>query len=83
MTDLGAVLEQLKQQRQEAESRLRTLDEAVAALSKIVEENLLLRGARQRKYRLSEAARERISNAQKERWAKLREKPTKPTKQTK
>ena len=80
MTDLGAVLEQLKHKRQEAESRLRRLDEAIAALGAIAEENLLLRKAGQRKYRLSEAARQRISSAQKERWAKMREKSTKPTK---
>jgi hypothetical protein len=80
MTDLGAVLEQLKLERNEAESRLRSLNEAIAALGKILEENVQLNPKRQRPYRLSEAARERISTAQKERWAKIRDEPTKSNK---
>ena len=76
MTDLGAVLEQLKKERNEAESRLRSLNDAIAALGKILEQNVRLDKG-QRPYRLSEAARERISAAQRDRWAKIRDKQTK------
>ena len=80
MADLGAVLEQLKQERQQAEGRLRKLEEAIAVLSKVTTEDWTSsRHGSRRQYRLSEEARERISSAQRARWAKLREKSTKKT----
>ena len=68
MTDLGAVLEQLKQERAK-------LDQAIAALSGVV-------GGKDRKRRrgkrtLSAAARKRIGDAQRARWAKVRAKKAK------
>ncbi len=75
MADLGAVLEQLKMERQQAEGRLRKLEEAIAVLSKVTaEDSASLRGGGRRRYQLSEAARERIAAAQRARWAKVREK---------
>ncbi len=81
MADLVAVLEQLKQEREQAEGRLRKLEEAIAVLSKVTTEDLGSSGnGGRRQYRLSPAARERISAAQRARWAKLREKTTKANK---
>ncbi|HEY6765529.1 MAG TPA: hypothetical protein VI386_12210 [Candidatus Sulfotelmatobacter sp.] len=78
MADLAAVLEQLKEERQQAVGRLRKLEEAIAVLSKVTTEDSTLssEGGR-RQYRLSPAARERIAAAQRARWAKAREKSTK------
>jgi hypothetical protein len=77
MADLVAVLEQLKQERQQAEGRLRKLEEAIAVLSKVTTgESALSSNGGRRRYRLSEAARERIASAQRARWAKVREKTT-------
>jgi hypothetical protein len=68
MTDLGAVLEQLKQERAK-------LDQAIAALSGVVGGNG--RKRRRGKRRLSAAARKRIGDAQRARWAKARAKKEK------
>jgi hypothetical protein len=64
MTDLGAVLAQLKAERAR-------LDKAIAALSGVVGGRV---GARRGKPRLSAAARKRIAAAQRARWAKVRAK---------
>jgi hypothetical protein len=80
MTDLVAVLEQLKQEREQAEGRLRKLEEAIAVISKVTtEDSGSSRHGGRRQYRLSEAARERIAAAQRARWAKVREKSTRKT----
>jgi len=62
MSDLGAVLEQLKAERAK-------LDKAIAALSGVTGNSS---GGARRK--LSAAARERIAAAQRKRWAKFRKK---------
>lgn len=62
MTDLSAVLVQLKKERDK-------LDRAIAALS-----HGSTRGRSAGKRRLSAAARLRIANAQRARWAKFRAK---------
>ena len=61
MTDLGAVLAQLKQERDK-------LDRAIAALSGVGGVG------RSGKRRLSAAARKRIADAQRARWAKFKAK---------
>jgi hypothetical protein len=76
MADLDAVLEQLKKERQKAEGELRQLEKVIATLSKVTIKSLPSRG-KGLKPRLSEAARERIAAAQRERWAKVREKAKK------
>jgi hypothetical protein len=76
MTELGAVLEQLKQERKRAEGELRQLEEVIAALSKMTGRRSSRFGNRA-KHRLSAAARERIAAAQRARWAKVREKAKK------
>jgi hypothetical protein len=63
MTDLGAVVAQLKKERNK-------LDKAIAALSGITGGGGGGRGRR----RLSAAARERIAAAQRARWAKFKAK---------
>jgi hypothetical protein len=69
MSELGAVLGQLKQERQRVESELRQLNQAIQALSKIAEGNPGTRGRVKRT--MSVAARKRIAAAQKARWAKF------------
>jgi hypothetical protein len=59
MTDLGAIVAQLKQERDK-------LDRAIAALSGV--------GAGGGRRKLSAAARERIAAAQRARWAKYKAK---------
>jgi len=68
MTDLGAVLEQLKEERA-------NLDRAIAALSGVV--GGATSNGRTGKRRLSAAARKRIADAQRARWAKVRAKKAK------
>ena len=78
MTELGAVLEQLKQERKRAEGELRQLEEVNAALSKMTgHSRRSSRFGKRAKHRLSVAARERIAAAQRARWAKVRAKAKK------
>ena len=63
MTDLRAVVEQLKKERDQ-------LDKAIVALSGITDKTAAVRGRR----RLSAAARARIAAAQRARWAKQKAK---------
>lgn len=65
MTDLGAVLAQLKQERDK-------LDRAIAALSGFAGTSGRSRKTGKRK--LSAAARKRIADAQRARWAKFKAK---------
>lgn len=65
MTDLGAVVEQLRKEREK-------LDRAIAALSGIGARKS--GGQRTGKRRLSAAARKRIAAAQRARWAKFKAK---------
>jgi hypothetical protein len=76
MADLDAVLEQLKKERQKAEGELKQLEKVIATLSKVTTRTSQSR-SKGMKPRLSEAARERIAAAQRERWAKVREKAKK------
>jgi vacuolar-type H+-ATPase subunit I/STV1 len=71
MTDLAAVLEQLKKERKQVENKLRKLEDAIAVLCEVVSEDV--NKAKHKSSRLSETARARISTAQKLRWAKMRE----------
>ena len=64
MTDLGAVLAQLKKERDK-------LDRAITALSGVTGGKT---GGRTGKRRLSAAARKRIADAQRARWAKYKAK---------
>ena len=65
MTDLGAVLAQLKKERDK-------LDRAIAALSGVTGNKA--GGARPSRRKLSAAARKRIADAQRARWAKFKAK---------
>jgi hypothetical protein len=74
MTDLDAVLEQLKQARKRAEGELKQLEKVIASLSKVtIRSSRISPGAGKHMIRrLSAAARERIAAAQRTRWAKVR-----------
>ena len=69
MTEIGAVLGQLKQERARVAAELRQLDQAVQALSKIAGVNRST--GRRVKRTMSVAARRRIAVAQRARWTKF------------
>ncbi|MGH9498161.1 MAG: hypothetical protein ACRD3L_03385 [Terriglobales bacterium] len=69
MSELGAVLGQLKQERASVAAELRQLDRAIQALSKVAGGNS--GGGRRVKRTMSVAARKRIAAAQRARWAKF------------
>ena len=75
MANLGQILKQLRGERSRTQKELSRLDDAIAAFKKLVG-NKNLGSARARKPRvrrkLSAAARKKIAQAQKARWAKLR-----------
>jgi len=71
MTDLGAVLEQLKKERAQLDKAITALGGVVGIISGTPSSN----GRGRRK--LSVAARERIAAAQRKRWAKVRAKAAK------
>lgn len=70
MGQLGAVLEQLKQERQRLQNELKQLNQAIRALAG-VGKSTSQRGSHRV---ISAAARKRIAAAQKARWAKFRAK---------
>ncbi len=74
MANLGQILKQLRRERSRTRKELSRLDDAIAAIEKLVGNNP--EPARARKLRarrkLSAATRKSIGRAQKARWAKLR-----------
>jgi hypothetical protein len=74
MTELGVMLEQLKQERRQLVGELGQLDQAIKALTNLAVTVRKQRGgANGRATRhISAAARKRIAAAQKARWAKFR-----------
>ena len=75
MASLGRTLTQLRKEHFKAQSEVERLEEAIAAIQKLVGRrrgaSYAGRGRRPRR-RLSAAARRRISLAHKARWAKVR-----------
>lgn len=69
MSNLMAVLGQLKQERTRVDAELRQLDQAIQALSKVAGGNKV--AGRRGVHRMSVAARKRIAAAQRARWAKF------------
>jgi hypothetical protein len=72
MSELGAVVEQLKKKRNTLVVELRQLDRAIKALSGLGFTSQNRNGNHRAKRTLSAAARQRIAAAQRARWAKLR-----------
>ena len=75
MANLGQILKQLQEQRSRAKKEVERLDEAIAAIQKLVGTNsggATRKGPRARR-KLSTATRRKIARAQKARWAKLRQ----------
>jgi hypothetical protein len=72
MSEIGAVLKQLMQQRERLQSEIAQLDKAIVALQQVRgskrENPARARGTRT----MSAAARKRIADAQKARWEKFR-----------
>ena len=68
MSDLSAVVRQLKKERANAQQLLERLGAALRALKHLGTGNSVPRGRR----RLSVAAREKIAAAQRARWAKVK-----------
>jgi len=76
MGNLANALNQLRAERRQSQQQLETLDQAIAALDRLARNG----SAGRRNYpkrTLSAAARKRISQAQKARWARVRAKQAK------
>jgi hypothetical protein len=73
MASLGNVLQQLREQQREAQSKLQKLQNAISTIEALVPRGTLnaINGSRPKR-RMSAAARRRIAQAQRARWAKLR-----------
>ena len=74
MANLGQILRQLRGERSRTRKELSRMDDAIAAFEKLVGNNpgpARLRKPRTRR-KFSAAARRKMSQAQKARWAKLR-----------
>lgn len=69
MSNLGAVLGQLKQERAGVAAELRQLDQAIQALSKVAGRAPVV--GKRVKRTMSVAARKRIAAAQRVRWARF------------
>ena len=79
MSDFATVVSQLQQKRKEAQQDVRRLDKAISVLKKLV--SISVDGTRataMRSRKMSAAARRRIAQAQKARWAAWRNE-SKPT----
>ena len=73
MADLAKALRQLREERSRSQKQLKRLDEAIVVLGKVVSGSGGSQGNRRHGLRkLSVAARSRIVQAQKARWAKWR-----------
>jgi hypothetical protein len=73
MVDLSRTLAQLRQERSRTQKELDRLDGAISALGKLGARSAPARSSKPRARRkLSAAARKKISQAQKARWAKVR-----------
>lgn len=76
MGNLATALNQLRAERRHSQQQLETLDQAIAALDRLARNGSA--GRRNHPKRtLSVAARKRISQAQKARWARVRAKQAK------
>ena len=73
MANLGQILKQLQGKRKHTQKELGHLDEAIAAFEKLVGNNPGPGRPRKARWKLSAAARRKISRAQKARWAKVRQ----------
>jgi hypothetical protein len=76
MENLATALNQLRAQRRQSQQQLETLDQAIAALDRLARNGSAGR-SNHPKRTLSAAARRRISQAQKARWARVRAKQAK------
>jgi len=82
MINLAQVIKGLRAARSRAQKEVHRLEKAIAALGKLdgnAEREVRRKETRKRR-KLSAAARKRISQAQKARWAKLRQRQQKRTK---
>ena len=71
MADLTKALRQLREERNRTQNHLRRLDEAIVVLGKVVSgSGRGQKNGRHAPRKLSVAARKRIADAQKARWAK-------------
>jgi hypothetical protein len=72
MPDLSSILTDLQSHRKEIQHELRGLDSAISALKGVSTTASQGTAGARRRPRLSAAARKRISDAQRARWAKVR-----------
>jgi hypothetical protein len=74
MANLAQIMEQLKTERSQMAKELERLDAAIGAMGKLLSSNSVSAAGNKPpvRRRLSAAARKRIADAQRARWAKLR-----------
>lgn len=79
MANLAEMLKDLRESRAHAARELGRLDKAIAAVSRLVSVDAATprKGRKRGRRRLSAAARKRIADAQRARWAKVRAKKQK------
>jgi|SRR5215467_3130489 len=82
MPSLDNVLQQLRQEHNQAQSDVQKLEKAIATIEGLRGRSLVAVNGTRGKRRMSAAARRRIAQAQRARWAKFR-KPPKPAATTK
>ena len=70
MADLTKALRQLREERSRTQNHLKRLDEAIVILGKVLGSGRGQKNGRHAPRKLSVAARKRIADAQKARWAK-------------
>src|SRR6266404_2859930 len=75
MDNLENALQQLREEREQAQSQVEKLDSAISVLQELFETNSLrvTRNGSQPKRVVSAASRRKMAHAQKARWAKLRQ----------
>jgi hypothetical protein len=79
MANLQSALQQLREERKQAEQQVETLDRAITAIEGIIGRSSgLTRDGRRPARVMSAAARRRIAQAQKARWARVRQNSTAP-----
>jgi hypothetical protein len=74
MANLQSALQQLREERKQAEQQVETLDRAISALEGIIGRSSGSRNGRRPRRLVSATARRRMAQAQRARWARVRQK---------
>jgi hypothetical protein len=72
MSNLNSALQQLRDERKQAQAQVERLEHAISVIEGLAGNSYATRGTKRRRGSLSPAARKRISEAQRARWAARR-----------